>query len=171
MVGRLVIDLLRSYDLEIGVADPYLSTAEATALGVQSMELDELCSWCHVLSIHAPDIPTTRGMIGAEQLGRLRDGATLVNTARPALIDQEALLAELASGRLAAVLDVTDPEPLPADSPFRVLPNVFLTPHIAGSMGREIWRMADLAVDEVERFARGEPPRHRVTRADLDRIA
>jgi phosphoglycerate dehydrogenase-like enzyme len=171
MVGRLVVDLLRPYDLEIAVADPYLDPSEASRLGVQLMGLDELCSWCHVLSLHAPDIPSTRGMIGAAQLSRLRDGATVLNTARPALIDNDALLGELRSGRLAAVLDVTEPEPLPTDSPLRGLPNVVLTPHVAGSMGREIWRMADLAVDEVERFARGDPPRHPVERADLDRIA
>jgi len=69
------------------------------------------------------------------------------------------------------VLDVTEPEPLPADSPLRTLPNVALTPHVAGAMGRELWRLADLAVEEVERFAAGLPPRYPVTRADLDRIA
>ena len=94
-----------------------------------------------------------------------------MNTARGALIDHEALLAELTAGRLVAILDVTDPEPLPADSPLRSLPNVWLTPHIAGATGREVWRLADLALDEVERFAEGRPPRFAVVRSDLDRIA
>ena len=69
------------------------------------------------------------------------------------------------------MLDVTTPDPLPAEHPLLELANVFVTPHVAGSMGTELHRMADLAVDEVERFARGEPPLHPVNRADLQRIA
>jgi phosphoglycerate dehydrogenase-like enzyme len=170
-VGRLVIELLAAYDLQVGVADPYLTDDEAERLGVRRMELDQLCAWCDVLSLHAPDIPSTRHMIGAVQLAALRDGVTVVNTARGALVDHDALLVELEARRLAAVLDVTEPEPLPDDSPLRHLPNVVLTPHIAGAMGRELWRLADLAVEEVERFAAGQPPRYPVRRADLDRIA
>ncbi|MEZ5142449.1 MAG: hydroxyacid dehydrogenase [Acidimicrobiales bacterium] len=170
-VGRHVIELLRPYRLEVAVADPYLSTEEAERLGVTKMRLDELCSWCDVLSLHAPDIEATRGMVGRTQLGRLRDGATVVNTARGALIDQDALTEELVAGRLAAVLDVSVPEPLPPDSVLRRLPNVVLTPHVAGAVGREVDRLADLAVDEVRRYATGEPPRFPVRREDLDRIA
>ena len=171
LVGRHVIELLRSYELEVAVADPYLDDADAERLGVARMELDDLCAWCDVLSLHAPEVDATRGMIGADQLARLHTGAFVINTARGRLIDHEALLAELASGRLAAVLDVTEPEPLPADSPFRVLPNVLLTPHVAGATGTELWRLADLAVEEVERYATGRPPLHPVVQADLDRIA
>ena len=75
------------------------------------------------------------------------------------------------SGRLQAILDVTEPEPLPADSPLRTLPNVVLTPHVAGATGAETERLADLAVEEVRRFAAGEPPLYPVRQADLDRIA
>jgi phosphoglycerate dehydrogenase-like enzyme len=170
-VGRHVIELLRPYQVEVAVADPYLSELDAERLGVERRELDDLCSWCDLLSLHAPDIESTRGMIGAAQLARLRDGVTLVNTARGALVDHDALLAELVAGRLSAVLDVTEPEPLPADSPLRALPNVVLTPHVAGAMGTEMARLADLAIEEVARFGRGEPPLHPVGRADLDRIA
>ncbi len=170
-VGRLVIDLLRPFDLEVAVADPFLPAEEAAELGVAKMELDELCAWCDLLSLHAPDIESTKGMIGPAQLAALADGVTLVNTARGALVDPDALLAELSSGRLSAVLDVTEPEPLPADSPLRALPNVVLTPHVAGAMGNEMVRLGELAVEEVERFARGDAPRFPVVRADLDRIA
>ena len=170
-VGRHVIRLLEPYDLEVAVADPFLDDAEAARLGVSRMELDDLCAWCDVLSLHAPDIPSTKGMIGDVQLALLGDGVTLVNTARGALIDPLALLAELSTGRIAAVLDVTEPEPLPADSPLRHLPNVVLTPHIAGAVGTEMVRLAELAVEEVERYRRGEPPRYPVHEADLDRIA
>jgi phosphoglycerate dehydrogenase-like enzyme len=171
LVGRHVIELLRAYDLEVAVADPYLDAGEAERLGVGLMGLDELCSWCDVISLHAPEVDSTRGMIGAEQLALLHTGAYLINTARGRLVDHDALLAELEAGRLAAVLDVTEPEPLPTDSPLRQLPNVLLTPHVAGATGTELWRLADLAVEEIERYATGRTPLHPVVRDDLDRIA
>ncbi len=171
-VGRHLIELLRPFEIDVALYDPYVSEAEAHALGVQLVhDLDELCASVDVLSLHAPDIPSTRTMIAARQLAALRPGAVFINTARPALVDQDALLAELEAGRISAVLDVTAPEPLPHDHPLLALANVFVTPHIAGSMGTELHRMADLAVTEVERFARGEAPRYPVRRPDLDRIA
>lgn len=171
-VGRLVIDLLRPYALDIVVYDPYLTDVDAEALGVDvERDLTRLCATVDVLSVHAPDIPQTRGMIGSEQIAALRDGAVFINTARPALIDHDALTEHLTVGRLSAILDVTDPEPIPADHPLLALPNVFVTPHIAGSIGSELSRMADLAIDEIERFRFGRPLQYEVTRADLDRIA
>lgn len=170
-VGRLTADLLSHHDLEVAFHDPYLSADDAEAMGVGSMGLDDLCSWCDVLSLHAPDIESTKGMIGARQLALLADGTPIVNTARGALIDAGALEVELVSGRLQAILDVTEPEPLPPDSPLRGLPNVMLTPHIAGAIGTETFRLADLAVEEVRRFAAGEPALHPVRRIDLERIA
>lgn len=171
-VGRGVIERLRPYDLEVAVYDPYLSAADAEALGVTKVDdLDELCGSVDVLSLHAPDVEATRGMIGAAQLARLRDGATFVNTARPALVDQDALLAELRAGRISAVLDVAEPDPPPPGSELLTLPNVFLTPHLAGALGNELVRLGDLAVEEVERFARGEPPRYPVRAEDMERIA
>lgn len=171
-VGRLVAELLRPHDLVVSVYDPYLSPAEADELDVDLIaDLDELCRSVDVLSLHAPDIDSTKGMIGVAQLAALRDGATLINTARPALLDTAALEAELHSGRLLAILDVTDPEPMPSDHPLLSLPNVFVTPHVAGASGNELSRLANLAVTEVERFATGLPPLHPVERADLERIA
>jgi phosphoglycerate dehydrogenase-like enzyme len=172
LVGRHVIDLLAPYDLQVLVYDPYLDAAEAEQLGVEKVDdLDDLCARVDVLSLHAPDIEATRRMIGAPQLAALHDGATFVNTARPALVDTAALEAELTSGRIEGILDVTDPEPLPAGHPLLGLPNVFVTPHVAGAVGNELPRLAALAVEEVERFARGEPPLHPVRESDLDRIA
>lgn len=170
-IGRLVIEWLRPFDLEVWVADPYLSAAEAGGLGVRLVELDELCAGADVVSLHAPSLPETRHLLDARRLALLRDGATLVNTARGALVDQQALEAELVSGRIDAVIDVTEPEILPPESPLYDLPNVLLTPHIAGSQGAETQRMADLAIDEIERWIAGRPLLHEVTRADLDRIA
>ncbi|MFE3251452.1 hydroxyacid dehydrogenase [Streptomyces sp. NPDC059209] len=156
-IGRRVIELLRPFDFDVLLYDPYVSADEAAALGVEPVPLIELCARAHVVSVHAPQVPATRRMIGASQLAAMPDGATLINTARGSLVDEDALLPHLVSGRLNAVLDVTDPEPpLPA-SPLYDLPNVLLTPHVAGSLGGEIHRMTDQALDEVERYTKGLP--------------
>jgi phosphoglycerate dehydrogenase-like enzyme len=151
-VGREVIRLVSRLQARILVCDPYLSTADAARLGVEVVPLAELCRRSDVLTLHAPSTPDTRRIIGAAELALLHDGALVVNTARGALIDTGALTAELVSGRLDAYLDVTDPEPLPEDSPLYALPNVVLTPHIAGALGNEIHRLGDSAVREVEQY-------------------
>ncbi len=170
-VGRLVIEALRPFDFAVLVHDPHLDDAEARALGVEPVGLDALLERSDVVSLHAPALPETHHLLDRARLARLRDGAVLVNTARGALVDHEALIHELRSGRIDAVIDTTDPEVLPADSPLYDLDNVFLTPHIAGAMGTETRRMAELAVDEIERYVRGEALRHEVRRADWARIA
>lgn len=170
-IGRRVIELLRPFDFEVALHDPYVDPAGAAALGVAPMELDALLAWADVVSLHAPLLPDTRGMLDARRLALLSDGATLVNTARGALVDPQALEKELVSGRIAAVIDTSEPEVLPADSPLYELENVFLTPHVAGAQGTETRRMADLALDEIERYARGEPLQHGVRREDMERIA
>ncbi|MBA9048092.1 phosphoglycerate dehydrogenase-like enzyme [Streptomyces phaeogriseichromatogenes] len=169
--GRRVIALLAPYDLELLVHDPYLDAAGARALGVEPVGLDELCARCDVVSLHAPALPETRHLIDERRLRLMPDGATLVNTARGALVDTGALTRELTSGRLNAVLDVTEPEILPPDSPLYDLDNVVLTPHIAGSLGGELHRMADSALDELERLAHGRPFAHPVVREQFERSA
>jgi phosphoglycerate dehydrogenase-like enzyme len=156
-IGRRVIELLHPFDLDVLLYDPYVDAAEAARLGVRLASLDELCARSSVVSVHAPQLPETHHLIGAAQLAAMATDTTLINTARGSLIDEDALLAELRSGRLHAVLDVTDPELPPVLSPLYELPNVLLTPHIAGSQGDELHRMADLALDEMERFASGRP--------------
>jgi len=170
-IGRLVIQRLHTLDVEIAVSDPFLDADGASALGVQSMELDDVCAWADIVTVHAPELASTRHLVNGERLARMRDGAWLVNTARGALVDTDALTRECVAGRLCAFLDTPDPEPLPADSPLYDLPNVVLTPHIAGSLGNEIARMGDLAVAEVRRFLAGEPLQHAVRPEDLERIA
>lgn len=170
-IGRRVIELLRPYDLQLILYDPYVSGAEAAALGVRKVGLDALCGASDVVSLHAPELPETRSMIDRRRLGLMRDGATLINTARGSLVDAAAVTEELVSGRLHAVIDVTEPEVLPADSPLYDLPNVLLTPHIAGSVGNELHRMADSAVEEIARYAAGLPFVHGVRREELRRTA
>ena len=172
LIGRRVIELLAPFPrLHVALYDPFVDHAQAEALGVTRVDLDELCATSDIVSIHAPDLPSTRHMIGAAQLAAMRTGATLVNTARGALLDHDALRAEVASGRLYAVLDVTDPEPLPDTDPLWSLPNVFITPHLAGSLGTELRRMIDHAVDEIDRWRTGRPARNPITKDRLPRLA
>lgn len=172
LIGRRVIELLAPFPhLEVVLYDPFVTPAEAADLGVDLRGLDELCATVDILSIHAPELPATRHMIGAAQLAALRTGATVINTARGSLVDHDALTAELATGRLYAVLDVTDPEPLPDDHPLRSLPNVFLTPHLAGTQGTELARMTDHAVAEIRRWTLGEVAGNEVTRERLATMA
>lgn len=170
-IGRLVIELLRPFAFTVLLADPTVSEQEASELGVQLVSLDHLMAGSSVVSLHAPVLPSTIGMIAAKQLAAMKDGSTFINTARGALVDHDALRRETATGRISAVLDVTSPEPLPNGDPLYAMPNVILTPHIAGSMGNELTLMGDFAVTEIERFAAGQPNQYVVTREALDLMA
>ncbi|GAA3939398.1 hydroxyacid dehydrogenase [Microbacterium soli] len=171
-VGRRVVDLLRPFPgLRTLVADPFADAEEVTAAGARLMPLHEMLPLVDVLSLHAPALPSTHHMIGAAQLAALRTGATVINTARGALLDHDALAAECRTGRLDAVLDVTDPEPLPPESPLLTMPNVIITPHLAGSLGSETRRLTDSALDELEAYTRGTAPHHPMDSASLTRSA
>jgi phosphoglycerate dehydrogenase-like enzyme len=169
--GRCFIQLLRPMGAEVWVYDPYLNEERARELGVRKAELDALLANCPVVSLQAPSTEATHHMLGTRELGLLQDGAVLINTARAWLVDQEALLKELQSGRIQAALDVFDPEPLPADHPFRKLENVFLTPHVAGATHQARLRQGQTMVDEIGRYLAGQPLRYRVTREMLDYMA
>ncbi len=162
-VGREVIRLLRAFGCTILVADPYLDPGAAEGLGAELVSLKELFLRADVVSLHAPLLPETRGVIGAELLTGLRDGAILINAGRGALLDEAALLRELSSGRISAALDVFAEEPLPHDNPFRRLPNVVLSPHVAGHSEETHHGQGQAMVDEVGRFLRGEPLRYEVS--------
>lgn len=156
-VARALIPLLRPFRFDIVVYSPELTDDVARELGVRRAELAEVFAVSDVVSLHQPLIEATRGQIDQRLLARMRDGAVLINTARGGVVDSEALRTELASGRIRAVLDVTDPEPLRADDPLWQMPNVVLTPHIAGSVGSELHRIGEACLDEVRRFVAGEP--------------
>jgi phosphoglycerate dehydrogenase-like enzyme len=153
-IGELVIRGLVGHGHDVAVYDPFLTPERAAELGVQvETDLARLASQSRIFSLHAPDITTTRGMVSAAVLAALPDGATLINTARGALVDQDALVRELASGRIRAALDVTEPDPLPAGHPLFALPNVYLTPHLAGAMGTEIRDLGRASVAALLRHA------------------
>ncbi|MFE2499268.1 hydroxyacid dehydrogenase [Streptomyces scopuliridis] len=167
-IGRRAVALLRMlHEGPILVVDPFTDPAEVSAAGAELVDLAEALPRADVLSLHAPSLPETRHMIGEAELAELRPGTTLINTARGALVDTSALERACASGRLDAILDVTDPEPLPANSPLYDLPNVLLTPHVAGSQGAETRRMTGAALTELERYAAGLPPLCPITRQSL----
>lgn len=171
-VGRHFASMARGLGVtSVAAYDPYADPASAAADGVELVGLDELFATCDVISVHAPSTDETRHLVGARQLAALPDGAVVVNTARSWSVDQDALLREVASGRLLAGLDVFDEEPLPPDSGFLGLPNVIVTPHVAGGTVEARHQQGDIVVDELGRFAAGAPLRHEVTVDAYDRLA
>lgn len=172
MTGRVFIRLLQPFDVEISVYDPYLSDDQATTLGVRrATSLDELMINSDIISNHAPTTAETNGMVGEKQLSLLPDGALFVNTARAAAIDYEALTRELQSGRIGAALDVFPQEPLATDSPLCGLPNVILSPHVAGATIESRARLGETMADEFARFFSDQPLRYQVTAETLRTMA
>lgn len=169
--GRAYLEMLRLLGANILISDPFLTAEGATELGGTLVELPELLSGSRVVALHAPSLPETRQLIGREQLALMPRDAGLVNTARSWLVDEEALLDELRSGRLTAAIDVFDEEPLPVDSPFRRLPNALLVPHKAAGTVEGRLSQGALIVDEVARHVEGDPLHHLVMPADLERMA
>ncbi|HEX4214977.1 MAG TPA: hydroxyacid dehydrogenase [Candidatus Dormibacteraeota bacterium] len=165
-VGRAVIRLLRAFGARVLVADPSLEPERIRALDVEPRDIPTLLAESDIVSLHAPVLPETRGMIGARELSLMRDGTLFINTARAVLVDEPALRAELRSGRIRAALDVFWAEPLPVDDELRSLPNIVLSPHSAGHSVDTWARQGEAMVEEVLRFLRGEPLEYEVT-ADM----
>lgn len=171
-IGKRVAALLRNFELEVLATDPFLPPETADAFGVRLVSLETLFQECDVVSIHAPWLPETEGMVNAPLLQSMKPNATLINTARGALVNETDLCAVLSRRPdLTAILDVTHPEPPPEDSPLFSLANVVLTPHIAGSLDAECGRMVAAMADEMRRFIQGAPLKYQVTKAMLDAIA
>jgi phosphoglycerate dehydrogenase-like enzyme len=152
--------------------DPYVDPAVASTLGVRLVSLAELFATSDVVSLHAPVLPATRKVVGTDLLRSMKHDATLINTARGALIDEDALIAVLRErADLFAVLDVTDPEPPLPGSPLFTLPNVVVTPHLAGTLNTERRRHGRLMAEELARFVAGQPLQHEVFEAGQARSA
>jgi phosphoglycerate dehydrogenase-like enzyme len=155
-IGRRLIELLRPFHCDISVHDPYVPKEIPDMLGVRLTSLDRVLSGNEVVVCLVPLTPATRGMLGPREFNLLPSGSVFVNVSRGAVVDSAALIERLQRGDIVAGLDVFDPEPIPVDSPIRQLPNVFITPHIAGS-GAAVWpRLASLMIDELERFFAGD---------------
>src|SRR5579875_3693179 len=129
-------------------------------------DLEELLPEADIVIVLVPLTPATTGLVDARFLGRMRDGALLVNAARGPVVDTGALLDALRSGRLRAALDVTDPEPLPAGHPLWSAPGLLLTPHVAGAMTTGTHRVMAMVRDQLERYAAGLPLRNVVSPAE-----
>ena len=158
--------------MQVLVFDPFLPDATAAALGVTKVSLDEAFRRGRVVSCHLANLPSTKGMLRGEHFQQMADDATFINTGRGATVNEPEMIAELARRpSLTALLDVTMPEPPAEESLLYQLPNVFLTTHIAGSLGQEVWRMADYAMDEFQRWQAGTPLKYAVTPAMLDTMA
>jgi phosphoglycerate dehydrogenase-like enzyme len=157
VVGREVIKLLKPFNVNILVYDPYLSEWEAGRLGVRRVGLNDLFEKSDVVSVHAPLTSETYHMIGRDQIKRMKDGAVLINTARGGIIDHDALIEECSKGRIIAFLDVTEPEPPPSNSPLRALKNVYVTPHVAGAGYYGYHMIGKIVVKSLEDFFAGRP--------------
>jgi len=154
-LGRRLMKLLRPFEVELWVCDPYLPQELAEALGFLQTSLDNVLSQCDAIVCVAPLTPQTKGLIGRRELELIPSGAALVNVSRGPIFDSAALIERLKRGDIAAGLDVFDPEPIPADSEIIGLPNVFLTPHFSGRTGDTYPHFFRLMVDELERFFAG----------------
>ena len=170
-IGRRVAKMLAGFDFTVLLSDPFVTRGDPVLAGAELVDLDTLMARSDVVSVHAPSLPETQAMIGAREFSLMKDGAALINTARGAVIDEAAMIAELQTGRIHAVIDVTDPEIPETGSPLYSLPNVFLTPHVAGAVGTERLRLGQLAIEEVERFVAGKKLEFEIEPALLERLA
>ena len=148
-VGRAAARQFRHFGATLIAYDPFLSAEDAAALGIRRVALDELLATADVISLHMAVTDATTGMLGAREFARIKDGAVFVNSARSALYDTEALVAELRQGRFTAFIDVYDTEPLPLDDSLRTLPNAFITPHIAGDTNGMFLRCGQIAIERL----------------------
>jgi phosphoglycerate dehydrogenase-like enzyme len=158
MIARKVAEWVKQLSVDLVVYDPFLKEADAKALGVRLVDLETLFRESDVVSLHTPWLKETVGMITGKHFDLMKPSATFINTARGAVVDEPGMIQVLTRRPdLMAVLDVTYPEPPVAGSPLWTLPNVVLTPHIAGSADRECERMGHYMADELERLIAGKP--------------
>lgn len=156
-IAQLTAERLQAFGMRVIASDPFADAAQLAARDVRLTDLDELLAGVDVISLHAPLTTETEHLLDDAAFAAMRDGVFIVNTARGGLVDTEALGRALDSGRVTgAALDVTDPEPLPADSTLRTRDNVILTPHVAFYSTESMTRLQSLAVDEARRALRGE---------------
>lgn len=164
-IGLAVANRLAPFGFTIIAYDPFADAGVAAQHGVELVGLDELFAHSELLSLHAPATPQTHKIINAVNLAKLPHGAYVVNTARGALVDEEAVLDALATGQLAGVaLDVFDPEPPADEHPLRSHPRAILTPHTAFYSEESLTTLQRLAAEEAGRAGRGETLRCRVNR-------
>jgi len=172
MIGRMVAERLQDYEYEVLVYDPFVSDETLASLGAKRASLEEIFSTCQIISNHVANLPSTVGMINAELLHSMLPNATFINTGRGAQVDEDALIREMtACPDRTAILAVTFPEPPVEGSPLLTLPNIFMTPHIAGSMGKEVARMGKYMLIECEKVLANQPTQYEVSLKMLETMA
>jgi phosphoglycerate dehydrogenase-like enzyme len=170
-IGRELVDLMRGFQLQWLVHDPYVPKSLAKQYPVRFSNLAALLRRAHLLVLTAALTDRTRGLLDRRRLANLPNGAVVINIARGGLLDLEALAKEVRRGRLRCALDVTDPlEPLPIGHPLRTMPGAIVTPHIAASNRHVRHDMADVVMDDLEGFFNGNRVKNPVTAAMLDRM-
>ena len=163
-IGTRLARLLSGYPLRVIAHDPFLTAERAASLGVERVSLDQVFQRSFVVCNHVPDLKSTRGVLAAQHFRAMRDGATFINTGRGAQVVEGDLAAVLRERPdLTALVDVTWPEPPPADSPLWTLPNLVISPHIGGTIGDEVVRLADCVIDEFKAWSAGRKLRYQVT--------
>jgi len=172
MIGSLVAKMLQNYTLEAMVYDPFVSDEKLAACGARRAELDEIFASCDVITNHIANIPATVGMLTYDHFSKMKPYATFLNTGRGAqLIEADLVRALTEVPTRTAVLDVTHPEPPEEGHPFYTMPNVILSPHLAGSHQRAIARMGAYMAEECARVLSGEAPKWQVTEKMLETMA
>lgn len=170
MVGKHFMELLKFYDVDVVVADPYVSEEACANLGARKVELEELLRISDIVSIHAPSIPETDNMINADTLKLMKKDAGLINTSRGSLVNEKDLYEHMAAGNLRfACLDVTNPEPPVFENPLRRLNNVILL-HIAGVVNNGLARIGRHVLRELTRYENGEPSVNEITEQIMFRV-
>lgn len=172
MIGKMVINKLKDYRLEVLVFDPFLPEETAAQLGVKKVTLLELFRECQVVSNHLANNDQTKGMLDGKLFESMLPYATFINTGRGAQVVEQDLIRVLKDRPdLTAILDVTYPEPPEPESPLYTLENCILTPHIAGSSGNEVRRMGEYMKEEFQSFLQGNPCCYEVTLEMLETMA
>lgn len=172
MIGKEVIKLLKPFNINVMAYSRSLTEEKAAALGVRRSTIEEIFQTCQVVSNHLANMPQTVGLLKKEHFESMLPNATFINTGRGAQVAESEMIEVLQKRPdLFAVLDVTEPEPPLEDSPLYTMPNCVLTPHIAGSLGNEMHRMAEYMQKECQRYIAGEPNLYEVTMEMLEGMA
>lgn len=172
LAGRHYAELLQNFAVDVIAYDPGVSAEDMATVGVRKATLEEVFAQSDVISLHAPELPSTRHIVNRDSLSTMKDGAILINTARGSLVDEDALVEALTNGKLkCACLDVTNPEPPVADSPLRKLPNCILTPHLAGQAANGLRKLGDHCYQQIVNYIEGKPLSGEVKQESLSTIA
>ena len=170
--GRHYIELLKPFQVDILLYDPFISEEKAKEMGCRKATFEEVLEQSDIISIHAPSIPETFHLFNKDTLAKMKKDAVLINTARGSIIDEQALYEHMKAGNLKyACLDVYDPEPPAADNPLRTLPNVIMTPHLAGLANNGLKKIGQHVCEEIEKFLAGEKMLAEVTEDMLAKMA